>query len=52
MEAQQSHTYIADKTKVINKILDMGRENFLGGLSRKIYCHRRYDNHCNIEKYS
>jgi Fic family protein len=53
LEAQQSLTYIVDKTKfwdrhkesqlnarqtkVINKILDMGRENFLGGLSRKKY---------------
>lgn len=53
LEAQQSLTYIVDKTKfwdkhqgdnlnarqtkVINKILDMGRENFDGGLSRKKY---------------
>jgi len=53
LEAQQSLTYIVDKTKfwdrhkeshlnarqtkVINKILDMGRENFMGGLSRKKY---------------
>jgi Fic family protein len=53
LEAQQSLNYIIDKTKfwdkhkddnlnarqtkVINKILDRGRENFLGGLSRKKY---------------
>ena len=53
LEAQTSLTYIADKTKfwdrhkddslnarqtkVINKILDMGRENFDGGLSKKKY---------------
>ena len=53
LEAQQSLTYIVDKTKfwdrhkeshlnarqtkVINKILDMGRENFAGGLSKKKY---------------
>jgi len=53
LEAQQSLTYIVDKTKfwdkhkeshlnarqtkVLNKILDMGRENFKGGLSRKKY---------------
>jgi Fic family protein len=53
LEAQQSLTYIVDKTKfwdkhkeshlnarqtkVLNKILDMGRENFMGGLSRKKY---------------
>ena len=53
LEAQKSLTYIVDKTKfwdkhresnlnarqtkVINKILDKGRENFKGGLSRKKY---------------
>lgn len=53
LEAQQSLTYIVDKTKfwdrhkeshlnarqakVINKILDMGSENFTGGLSKKKY---------------
>jgi Fic family protein len=53
LEAQQSLTYIVDKTKfwdrhkeshlnarqtkVLNKILDMGSENFMGGLSRKKY---------------
>jgi len=53
MEAQQSLAYIVDKTKfwdrhkecylnarqtkVLNKILDMGSENFTGGLSRKKY---------------
>jgi len=53
LEAQQSFTYIVDKTKfwdrhkesqlnarqtkVLNKILDMGSENFMGGLSRKKY---------------
>jgi Fic family protein len=53
LEAQQSLTYIVDKTKfwdsheeshlnarqtkVINKILDMGRDNFRGGLSKKKY---------------
>ena len=53
LEAQKSLAYIIDKTKfwdthrdsnlnarqtkVINKILDMGRENFSGGLSRKKY---------------
>ncbi|CAA6810758.1 MAG: Fic family protein [uncultured Sulfurovum sp.] len=53
LEAQESLTYVIDKTKfwdvhrdshlnarqtkVINKILDMGRENFKGGLSRKKY---------------
>jgi len=53
LEAQKSLTYIVDKTnfwdkhrnsslnarqtKVINKILDMGRENFTGGLSKKKY---------------
>ena len=53
MDAQKSLSYIIDKTqfwdrhkndnlnarqsKVINKILDMGRENFKGGLSRKKY---------------
>ena len=53
LEAQQSLTYIIDKTKfwdkhkdshlnarqtkVINKILDMGQENFQGGLSKKKY---------------
>lgn len=53
LEAQKSLTYIIDKTKfwdrhrdsglnarqtkVINKILDMGKENFKGGLSRKKY---------------
>jgi len=53
LEAHQSLTYIIDKTKfwdkhkdshlnarqtkVINKILDMGQENFQGGLSKKKY---------------
>jgi Fic family protein len=53
LDAQTSLSYIIDKTKfwdkhkesrlnarqtkVINKILDMGRENFEGGLSRKKY---------------
>jgi len=53
LEAHQSLAYIVDKTKfwdrhkesqlnarqtkVLNKILDMGRENFTGGLSRKKY---------------
>jgi len=53
MEAQQALTYIVDKTKfwdrhkesqlnarqtkVLNKILNMGSENFMGGLSRKKY---------------
>ena len=53
LEAQKSLKYIVDKTKfwdkhrenslnarqtkVINKILDMGRENFKGSLSRKKY---------------
>jgi len=53
MEAQKSLTYIIDKTKfwdrhkesqlnvrqtkVLNKILDMGSGNFLGGLSKKKY---------------
>jgi len=53
LEAQQSLTYIVDKTKfwdrhkeshlnarqtkVLNKILDIGSENFIGGLSRKKY---------------
>ena len=53
LEAQLSLTYIVDKTKfwdrhkesqlnarqtkVLNKILDMGSENFMGGLSRKKY---------------
>ena len=53
LEAQQSLTYIVDKTKfwdrhrddnlnarqtkVMNKILGMGRENFKGGLSKKKY---------------
>jgi Fic family protein len=53
LEAQESLTYIVDKTKfwdrhkesqlnarqtkVLNKILDKGRENFLGGLSRQKY---------------
>ena len=53
LEAQQSLSYIVDKTKfwdkhkeshlnarqtkVLNKILNMGSENFMGGLSRKKY---------------
>lgn len=53
MDAQKSLSYIVDKTKfwdvhkidalnakqtkVMNQILDMGRENFKGGLSKKKY---------------